>query len=226
MKNIFLLFVTFALSLACQKEPLSPYVEIQDKAFEQRLIDLKFDSDNVINGKILRTDAEKVDSLAIANPRVACGNNCFDPPLITSLKGIEAFVNLRYLECSWNDIDSLDVSKNTKLEYLRCGGLNAPHSPDPLIYYNVKKNIFLPSSLKTLEAGYTSFSTFNSKDLINIEKIVLTGGVYSEINLSKCISLKAFTFYPNSKTTVCIKSLDQLTTQWTQSDKIVYKVCK
>ena len=39
---------------------------------------------------------------------------------IFNLKGIEAFTALTYLNCSYNQLKSLDVSKNTVLTYLGC----------------------------------------------------------------------------------------------------------
>ena len=39
---------------------------------------------------------------------------------IASLKGIEYFTALTYLDCSWNQLTALDVSQNTALTYLRC----------------------------------------------------------------------------------------------------------
>ena len=40
---------------------------------------------------------------------------------ISNLKGIEAFTALTKLDCSDNQLTSLDVSKNTALTYLDCG---------------------------------------------------------------------------------------------------------
>ncbi|MDE6137775.1 MAG: hypothetical protein K2F97_09910 [Muribaculaceae bacterium] len=39
---------------------------------------------------------------------------------IKSLCGIEYFISLTYLDCSFNGLSSLDVSKNTLLTYLNC----------------------------------------------------------------------------------------------------------
>ena len=47
------------------------------------------------------------------------------PKIIHSLKGIEQFKNLKRLNCSLNQLTSLDISKNTKIEFLdiRMNGL-------------------------------------------------------------------------------------------------------
>jgi Leucine-rich repeat (LRR) protein len=41
---------------------------------------------------------------------------------ISNLKGIEAFTALTYLNCSYNQLTSLDVSKNAALTTLVCDG--------------------------------------------------------------------------------------------------------
>jgi Leucine-rich repeat (LRR) protein len=47
--------------------------------------------------------------------------NCWDVN-ISNLKGIEAFTALTGLNCGYNQLTSLDVSKNTALTYLYCSG--------------------------------------------------------------------------------------------------------
>lgn len=59
------------------------------------------------------------------------GNGYIDPSVVTdilvrdkgieSLKGIEYFENLKQLNCQYNELTSIDLSKNTVLEGLDCG---------------------------------------------------------------------------------------------------------
>lgn len=102
---------------------------IPDASFEQELIARGIDTDGVVNGQIATADAEAVTDLTI---------NSTDE-YIRDLTGIEAFVNLerltvgmtfitalnvstmpnlRYLDCSANQLSSLDVSSNPLLEEL------------------------------------------------------------------------------------------------------------
>lgn len=62
---------------------------------------------------------------------------------ITSIKGIEYFTALEELDCSYNQLTSLDVSKNTALTYLYCSG-------NQLTSLDLSGN----SSLKTLDADH------------------------------------------------------------------------
>lgn len=107
---------------------------IPDPAFEKALIDLAIDSDGIVNGQLLTTDALTVTNLTIISPEV---NN--ETQYITNLTGLEAFINLenltvnstmattlnvrifpllKRLNCVDNMLTSLDVSNNPLLEYL------------------------------------------------------------------------------------------------------------
>lgn len=81
---------------------------IPDTAFEQKLLSLGMDSDGLVNGQILNSDAAIVTSLDI------------DASGIHDLTGIEAFTNLIFLRCNSNSISTLDLSNNTALEQLFC----------------------------------------------------------------------------------------------------------
>jgi hypothetical protein len=77
---------------------------ISDPAFEQALIDLNID--DVIDGSVLTSDAEKVTSLVMENKG------------ITSLQGISDFMMLESLLVSDNQISSLNLSQNTLLKFV------------------------------------------------------------------------------------------------------------
>lgn len=81
----------------------SQTVEIPDKNFEKALIDLKIDSDQTVNGKILKSDVLKVVFLDISGKK------------IKNLKGIEAFTSLIFLDCSNNPLTNLDATNNIGL---------------------------------------------------------------------------------------------------------------
>ena len=69
---------------------------------------------------------------------------------IGTLKGLEYFTNLTGLECSFNDIDSIDISANTKLTYFKAYSnklvfLNAANSNNENItVFDASKNKSLP----------------------------------------------------------------------------------
>lgn len=76
------------------------------------------------DGRISSEEASKVETL-----RVQVGH-------IQSLEGIQYFPNLKILDCSWNELTSIDVSQNTLLTELNC-------SCNELTSIDVSKNIIL-----------------------------------------------------------------------------------
>ena len=82
---------------------LSQTVQIPDANFEQALIDLNIDSDETLNGQLLKSDAQLVTFLDISNKN------------IKDLSGIEAFSSLIYFHCSDNEISEMDLRQNIAL---------------------------------------------------------------------------------------------------------------
>ena len=82
-------------------------IEFEDAAFKSYCIS-RFDKD--ADGEISYSEAFTVDSINVSRKSVS------------SLKGIEGFVNLRYLDCSQNMLSALDVGKCSLLRTLRCNG--------------------------------------------------------------------------------------------------------
>ena len=96
----------------------SYYTLIPDSNFEQKLIDLGIDTDG-LNGKITITNISSITSLDLSNST------------IKDLTGIENFTALQILDCSNNQLTSLDLSKNTNLQILYVTG-------NPLKYINLQ----------------------------------------------------------------------------------------
>lgn len=99
---------------------------IPDPNFEQALIDEGID--NVIDGFLATNMAQGILSLNVSYRN------------IQDLTGIEAFSDLRDLDCSHNLLDSIDLSSNTLLHGLSCGfnsidSLDLSNNPDLLTLY-------------------------------------------------------------------------------------------
>src|SRR5690554_142142 len=139
MKNILylLFFITVSYKVTAQ------ITYIPDQGFEQALIDLEIDSDGIINGQVLTSDVENVTELIIANGGI-----------IYSLTGIQDFTSLeklvvnftwiteldvsenlqlKELDCSSNELTSIDVSSNPLLEILRVGNIGGDVGPFNMI---------------------------------------------------------------------------------------------
>jgi Leucine-rich repeat (LRR) protein len=73
----------------------------------------------VSNGEI-NTNGD--DEIQVSEAEAYDGTIDVDDQGIADMTGLEAFVNLTRLECSYNQLTNLDVSANTLLERLDCVG--------------------------------------------------------------------------------------------------------
>ena len=94
-------------SFDCDSEDV--FVFIPDSNFEQVLIDLGIDSDGVVDQKVWANDISTITLLDVSNKS------------INDLTGIEGFTALENLDCSSNQISTLDIRANTALSELNCG---------------------------------------------------------------------------------------------------------
>ncbi|MCK4466266.1 MAG: hypothetical protein KAU83_11195 [Bacteroidales bacterium] len=97
--------LTVVLLSQCEKDP-EPEVTIPDDNFLNALIDLGVDTNG--DGIISPAEAEVITFLDVSHRG------------ISDMTGIEFFVNLDTLDCSFNRLASLDFSNNTALKFLDC----------------------------------------------------------------------------------------------------------
>jgi len=117
-------------------------ISIHDPNFEQairRVVNKPFEN-------IYQSDLEQIKDLGVRCLR------------IKSLQGIEYFTNLEVLDCSFNQLTNLDVSKNVNLAKLYC-------SNSQLTSLDISKNV----NLTTL---YCSENQLTSLDLSKNVKLI------------------------------------------------------
>ncbi|PBJ11433.1 T9SS type A sorting domain-containing protein [Flavobacterium sp. ACN6] len=133
------------------------YTLIPDSKFEEKLIELGFDNDG-LNGKVLTQNIASVTTLNVSNSE------------IKDLTGIEDFTALRDFNCKLNPIQSLDLSKNTNLVVLSCGG-NSGHPASggngKLTSLDLSKN----TKLTTLNCSYNQISSLNLSGCTELNRI-------------------------------------------------------
>ena len=100
MKRLILLFTLLPLFTFAQQ------TYVPDDNFEQALIDQGFD--NVLDDSVNTNNISGEISLYIIQKG------------ILDLTGIEDFSSLTFLDCSHNELTSLDLSQNNLLKYLYC----------------------------------------------------------------------------------------------------------
>lgn len=105
MKKLILIILTLTPFVTKAQVTLIP-----DSTFEQLLINLNIDSDGILNGQILTSDAQNVTQLDLFQ-----GGNGFR---IQNMTGIEVFTNLELLEGSYHEFNTINMSTLTKLDTL------------------------------------------------------------------------------------------------------------
>lgn len=113
---------------------------------------------------------------------------------IKSLDGIEIFTELKSLRCHNHDLESLNISKNIKLESFSCDGQEKLKSLD------LSKNI----KLKSLWLTSIPISSIDLTNNLNIKTIHICGTNINEIDLSKNTKLEFLEVYMNKLETLDI----------------------
>jgi len=168
MKYFIALFI-LSLSSICLNGQI---VDIPDPEFKQELIDAGVDTND--DQEIQVSEAESLDSLTLQNTAI------FD------LKGLEAFVNLIFLDLSINQFTTIDLTSNTKIRSLDCSS-------------NYVLDTLKISSCLDLEKLYLSFtgplSDLNLSNNINLKELDLEVSEISNLDLSTNINLEILNFY-------------------------------
>ncbi|MCF0053128.1 hypothetical protein LXM25_23870 [Dyadobacter sp. LJ53] len=229
---LFLLFLP-TLFLACKKdgkevEPKPEEVLTNtslvkvEAGFEKALIRLGIDKSGKQDGLILYQDVKDIDSLYIRG-------QIRDE--IQGLGGIEYFTNLRSLTTLFSKPDSLDLSKNTKLEYLHIQtGMEVGGERNALRYLNVrncKELKYLRCSnnlIATLDLSQNTqlrelhcYENFNLEALDlskNTDLEVLTGlmgNEFKELDLKNNLKLRKLLWQSIGLEKLDISNLDDLT---------------
>lgn len=165
-KLYFLVVVLFAVGSVYAQNPDNT-VTIPDAVFKQRLLwsspanaiakDLDgnfFKVDANLDGEIQFSEAQNVSYLSV---------HSFSDPYVSTLTGIENFTNLKYLDCSSQNLESLDVSMLANLEYLDC-------KLNELSELNVENLQYL----KEIDAYANYLTSFDATSLASLERLILS----------------------------------------------------
>ena len=183
------------------------YTAIPDACFERRLVDLGIDSDGLINGHVLTSDIATVTELNLFGEWEIC--------LIHDLTGIEDFtaleiidiernqinyldfsnnLNLKLINCTHCDVNSINVTQNTLLEGLYCRDnnidiINISNNPN-LIDIDVQSNnlqtidISHNPQLKFFAITHNRISEVNFSNNLELESIFVGNNLISTIDVS------------------------------------------
>ena len=170
--------IAFHFNDAVKNHSLNHFLDINaanfpDPIFREWIINNLSVSGDTVGGYYLTEDqAKSIESLDIYLD--------VNSDKITSLKGIENFVNLTELRCTDNLLTELDVSKNTKLMDLNC-------SDNKISVLDVSKN----SSLKFLYCNSNELTQINIKNNTALKGLYCSGNHLTSIDVSNNTELEA-----------------------------------
>jgi len=176
MKNIKLIFLCFPFFGFAQVTTLP------DSNFELALVNLGLD--NVVDGFVLNSRIDTLTSLIVP------GSN------IKSLEGIAAFLSLNYLDCSSNNIDTLNLSNNY-LSYLNC-------SDNQLIEINVTDHL----NLQTFKCSYNEFTQIDVTQNTSLLYFECIKNKLTSLDISNNVFLTELWCNDNSLTSLDVVGID------------------
>lgn len=137
-----------------------------DDGFRQYVSD-NFDTDG--NGALSEVEIKKVISISVANK-----------PAIENLKGIEYFSELTRLYCGGTKLESLDISKNQKLEVLHCSSIAELEDLD------ISRN----TALEILDCSGADIETLTIGGNTALQKLHCQETQIASLNVGMCTDLQ------------------------------------
>ena len=110
---------------------------------------------------------------------------------LTSLRGIEYFESLQKLSCQWNQLTTLNISKNTALTILNC-------SYNLLTSLDVSKN----TVLKRLECDFNQLTSLDVSKNTVLKRLECGGNRLNTLDVSKNTVLEELNCSENQLTTL------------------------
>jgi len=146
-------------------------VAIPDAEFEKRLISIGVDTTGILDGYILKYDAEAVTGVLNTSIEV--------DGILTDYTGIEAFINITgFVVVNISDrVTTLDLSNNTLLEEIEIAYIT--DFPD----FDFRANTNL-KILKINADGWQSVNSFNINGLTQLEELEIIKSSFNNLDLS------------------------------------------
>ena len=204
MKKCFLILaLCCAVAFAgCKKDEIEITSQIpqnMEKAFPDHIFRAyvleNFDTDG--DGKISKEEAEAVTKIIV----VMCN--------IKSLEGIQYFTNLTHLYCYYNQLTTLDVSKNTQLTTLWCYS-------NQLTTLDVSKN----TQLTELYCYSNQLTTLDVSGCTQLTELRCYSNQLTTLDVSGCTQLTELYCYSNQLTTLDVSKNTQLTLLYCYSNQL------
>ena len=157
---------------------------VPDDIFEQRLINLGYDS--ILDDSVLTSNIDTITILQVY-------------PNISDLTGIKDFIALTSLTCSYNQLTSLDLSQNTALTTLNC-------SYNQLTSLDVSNNTAL-TYLYCEPAGiFNQLTSLDISNNINLNTLICPNNQITSLDVSNNTNLGTLWCYSNQLTSLDVSN--------------------
>ena len=204
MKKCFLILALClnAVFAGCGKvdEDTTSHIQDVEKAFPdpvfRRYVLNHFDINK--DGKISDEEALRATTIDVSN-----SSDAPDGKKIKSLEGVQYFTNLKQLDCHYNQLTSLDVSKNTALTTLYCYA-------NQLTKLDVSKNI----ALEELSCHTNQLTTLDVSKNTALEWLFCTSNQLTTLDVSHNTMLVRLVCASNRLTTLDVSKTNLGNSTW------------
>jgi hypothetical protein len=162
-------------------------VYIPDIAFKTKLLQASISNQTAkdINGNNMVVDVNDDGEIQVSEALNVYYLNVSTSE-VDGMTGIEAFVNITYLNCSNNNIEVLDISNNINIGYLDCSSIF-------LTELDISNNI----NLTNLICYFNNLTELNVSNNTNLTELNCQGNSLTELNLSNNPYLEYLWIYGN-----------------------------
>ena len=118
MKSLYLIIILFISTIS-----QAQIVDIPDANFKDALVNeicADFDGDGILDGDV---DTNNDGEIQVSEAEIVLGLRVSNIEIV-SMEGIQSFINIERLNCTNNDINSLDLTQNINLTRLYCDNNN------------------------------------------------------------------------------------------------------
>lgn len=196
MKLITTLLLTFISVVS-----FAQIVVIPNANFKAKLLQASPDNQIAFGGNSYITIDANNDGEIQVSEAIAVTELNVNYASINNLTGIEAFVNLRSLDCSQNSLFSLNTTPLTLLENLNCSVNNG------ITTLNISSN----TNLKTLNADFCSLTALNLSNCPALLELSIRSCDLTALNLSSTPNLQSVNCRNNNITSLIISGNNALT---------------
>ncbi len=183
-----------------QPEPEELPIEFEDMKFKQKVIEnLKRKHPLYFQNYTIESDIFPKDVRSLTELDVSSSSYYSEEEKIESLKGIEYFTNLIWLDCSYNNLTQLDVSNLKKLISLNCNGNNL-------------KELILEglTNLEYINCGDNDLSRLDVSNLRNLLQLNCSSNSLTELNVSNLTNLSGLHCSNNNLVELDVTKLTKL----------------